>query len=125
MENKLIYKGYLGTVNFSAEDEVFYGKIHGINDLVTFEGKSVSELKNSFSESIDDYLQTCQELNRLPDKTYKGSFNIRISNELHKKAATVASEKSISLNDFVRRAISYAIVHKKEIGDNNTFADLR
>jgi len=117
MNNKLIYKGYLGTVNFSSEDEVFYGKVHGIVDLVTFEGKSVIELKSAFNESVDDYLQTCKELNKLPDKTYKGSFNVRISTELHQKAASIASGKSISLNDFVKRAISYAIIHEKEIDD--------
>ena len=59
MSNKLLYKGYSGTANFSAESEVFYGKINSINDLVTFEGSSVEELKNAFNESVDDYLETC------------------------------------------------------------------
>lgn len=118
MKDKLTYKGYLGTVNFSAESEVFYGKVHGINDLVTFEGKSVKELKNAFNDSVDDYLETCKELSKQPDKTFKGSFNVRISTELHKRAAVIASEKSISLNDFVKRAISYAISHEKDIDDN-------
>ena len=115
MVNSVKYKGYIGTVNFIAEDEVFYGKVHGINDLITFEGKSVKELKNAFSEAVDDYLETCKELGKQPDKTFKGSFNVRINTELHKKAASVASKKSISLNDFVKRAISYAVSHEKEI----------
>lgn len=118
MDNNITYKGYIGTVNFAADDEVFYGKIHGINDLITFEGKSVKELKDSFSEAVEDYLATCKELGKQPDKTYKGSFNIRINTELHKKAASVASKKSISLNDFVKRAISYAVSHENEIDDN-------
>jgi len=118
MDNKVTYKGYIGTVNFIAEDEVFYGKIHGINDLVTFEGKSVKELKSAFSEAVDDYLETCKELGKQPDKTFKGSFNVRINTELHKKAASVANKKSISLNDFVKRAISYAVAHENEIDDN-------
>ena len=54
----MIYKGYIGTVHYSEEDNVFYGNIHGINDLVTFEGQSVSELKNAFHASINDYLKT-------------------------------------------------------------------
>ena len=119
MEDFLTYKGYLGTVNFSASDEVFYGKIYGINDLVTFEGKSVKELKNAFKEAVDDYLETCKELGRDPDKTFKGSFNIRISSELHKKAAMVATKKRISLNDFVKRAISFAISHENEIDEDS------
>ena len=118
MDNNLTYKGYIGAVDFIADDEVFYGKVHGINDLITFEGQSVKELKNAFSEAVDDYLETCKELGKQPDKTFKGSFNVRLNTELHKKAAFIASKKSISLNDFVKRAISYAISHEKDIDDN-------
>ena len=115
MKDYLTYEGYLGTVLFSAEDEVFYGKVHGINDLVTFEGKSVQELKNAFEESIDDYLESCKELGKQPNKIFKGSFNIRISTELHRKAALISTKKNISLNDFVKKAIAYAVEHEKDI----------
>ena len=115
MNDYLTYEGYLGAVLFSAEDEVFYGKVHGINDLVTFEGKSVEELKKSFEESIDDYLESCKELGKQPDKIFKGSFNIRISTELHRKAALISTKQKISLNDFVKKAIAYAIEHEKDI----------
>ncbi len=118
MNDYLTYEGYLGTVIFSAEDEVFYGKVYGINDLITFEGKSVKELKNAFEESIDDYLESCKALGKQPDKIFKGSFNIRISTELHRKAALISTKKNISLNDFVKKAISYAIKHENDIDDN-------
>ncbi len=115
MDDYLTYKGYLGTVHYSTEDEVFYGKVHGINDLVNFEGASVNELKRSFEASIDDYLQTCQQVGKMPDKTFKGSFNVRISTELHRKAAFAASQTGISLNEFVKNAIAYMIAHKSDI----------
>lgn len=117
MSDHLTYKSYIGTVNFSAEDEVFYGKIHGINDLVTFEGKSVKELQQSFKDSVDDYLQTCATLNKTPDKKFKGSFNVRVSTELHKRATVLAAKKKISLNDFVKKAIAYAISHEQDLDD--------
>ena len=56
MKNFLEYRRYLGTVEFSADDKCFFGKIQGINDLVLFEGESVSELERSFKEAVDDYL---------------------------------------------------------------------
>ncbi|MDQ3108836.1 MAG: type II toxin-antitoxin system HicB family antitoxin [Bacteroidota bacterium] len=115
MENNLQYKEYIGTVDFSAEDEVFYGKVHGINDLVTFEGQSVQELKKAFKESVDDYLETCAQLKKDPNKTFKGSLNVRLSPELHQKAAVIASRKSITLNDFIKKAVSYAINHESQI----------
>ena len=118
MSDFLTYKGYFGTVNFNSDDEVFYGKIFGISDLVNFEGSSVKELKESFEESIDDYLETCKALDKQPNKTFKGSFNVRVSMELHKRAAIIASQKKISLNDFVKKAIGYAVLHEKTIDEN-------
>jgi predicted HicB family RNase H-like nuclease len=116
MKDVLEYKDYLAIVHFSAEDEVFYGKIQGINDLVTFEGRSVAELKKAFKETVEDYIESCKQLGKTPDKTYKGSFNVRVSSHLHREAASVASQKNISLNDFVKEAIDYAIKHKDKLG---------
>ena len=111
MNDILEYKGYYATVHFNAEDEVFHGKIIGINDHVSFEGTTVTDLKAAFHEAVDDYLETCKELGKEPEKTYKGSFNVRIPSELHREAARVAAMKNMSLNDFVRCAIDY-LVHK-------------
>src|SRR6186713_2693849 len=112
MNDILQYKDYYASVHFSAEDEIFYGKILGINDLVSFEGSSVKELKKSFHEAVDDYLETCKEIGKEPNKTYKGSFNVRIPTSLHKEAAVFASTLNVSLNDFIKTAIDYALQHK-------------
>ena len=104
-DNVLKYKDYLGSVEFSAADNSFFGKIIGISDLVTFEGESVSSLKKAFAEAVDDYLTMCEETGKTPQKTYKGSFNVRISPELHKEAVLSANMQGISLNALVERAI--------------------
>jgi len=111
MNDIIKHKEYYAIVHFSADDEVFYGKILGINDLVTFEGQSVKELKKSFKDAIEDYLETCKELKKTPEKTYKGSFNVRVSPILHREVALAALQKNVTLNDFVKNAISYAIKH--------------
>lgn len=105
MNDILQFKGYYAEVHFSAVDEVFYGKLLGISDLVSFEGASVKELKEAFHEAVEDYLLTFAELGKDPEKTYKGSFNVRISPELHRKAATYANMQNISLNELVKQAI--------------------
>ena len=109
-DNLLIYKGFYGSVEYSATDDCFFGKIIGISDLVTFEGISVENLKKAFKEAVDDYLIICKEAGKEPHKSYKGSFNIRISPELHREAAVLAYREGISLNAFVERAI-FDVVH--------------
>jgi predicted HicB family RNase H-like nuclease len=113
MKNYLEYKGYIGTVVFSADDKIFFGKIQGINDLVTFEGTSVDELEKSFQESVLDYLETCITLNKTPEKVFKGSFNVRVSQGLHQKSALLASKKGMNLNDVVKKALNYIVKHEE------------
>jgi len=84
MKDILLYKDYLGSVHFNAEDEIFYGKIEGIDDLISFEGSSVKELKKAFEDSVNDYLELCSKAGKKLEKSYKGSFNVRISPEIHK-----------------------------------------
>jgi predicted HicB family RNase H-like nuclease len=105
MKDIMIYKGYIGSVHYNTEDEIFYGKIEGINDLISYEGSSVSELKAAFEEAVEDYLELCNLNGREPEKTYKGSFNIRIRPELHKQAAQRALMEGKSLNQYVEEAI--------------------
>ena len=113
MKNYLEYKSYIGTVEFSAEDKVFFGKIHGINDVVTFEGVSVPELETAFKESVDDYLETCAVLKKSPDKVFKGSFNVRVPGEIHRNAALLATRKGLNINVVVKLALSYIIEHEE------------
>jgi predicted HicB family RNase H-like nuclease len=115
MNDIVEYKGYYASLHFSSEDEVFYGRLLGIDDLVNFEGASVKELKKAFHEAVDDYLQTCEELGKEPNKTYKGTFNVRIPTDLHKEAAIYAAIQNVSLNDFVKTAINYALLHKEDV----------
>jgi predicted HicB family RNase H-like nuclease len=113
MNDILQYNGYYAEIHLSSDDDVFYGKLLGISDLVSFEGASVSGLKQAFHEAVEDYLETCADLGKDPEKTYKGSFNVRISPELHRKAATLASMHKVTLNELVKQAID-GMVSKRQ-----------
>jgi predicted HicB family RNase H-like nuclease len=99
------YKGYVGSVEFSEEDSLFFGKVLGVRSLISYEGTSAKELVEDFHGAVDDYLALCEEQGKKPETAYKGSFNVRISPELHKRAAICAIEDHISLNSFVERAV--------------------
>ena len=106
MKNDLLkYKGLIGSVQFSAEDEVFWGKIIGIRDSVTFEGSTVAALKKDFKEAVDDYIDLCKRNNKPVQKSMTGNFNIRINPELHQIASYAATVKGLSLNNYVQEAI--------------------
>ena len=106
MDNVLEYKGYIGSVSYSPADEVFYGKIEAINALVTFEADDAKELRREFEASVDDYLELCAEEGIAPEKTYKGIFNVRVGEAMHRRAALVALSQGMKLNELVTKAIS-------------------
>ena len=103
--DKLTYKGFIGSVHFSTEDDLFFGKVEGINDLITFEGDSVQELKNAFYYVIDEHIRDCEKENIAVEKSYKGSFNLRLPPALHRRAAITAKSQGSTLNAFVRESI--------------------
>lgn len=105
MKNTMEYKGYIGSVEFSEEEEMFFGKVLGIRALISYEGTSAKELIEDFHGAVDAYLELCRETEVEPEKAYKGSFNIRISPELHKQIAVYAMSHQVSLNSLVERAL--------------------
>ena len=115
MKNILKHEGFIGSVSFSAEDEVFYGRLEGIDDLVTFEGSTVEELKAAFKEAVEDYLVICNEVGKSPFKSFKGSFNVRVQPKIHQKAFLKATEMGVSLNQLVEKALDSFLVNVEEI----------
>lgn len=111
MKNLMKYKEYNAKIEYSTEDACFYGIIQGINDAISFEGQSIEELNINFKEAVDDYISLCKRMNIDPEKTYKGSFNIRIKPELHKKAALLAASDGITLNKWIENTIEKNILN--------------
>jgi predicted HicB family RNase H-like nuclease len=109
MNNTLKYKGFFASVVFSDEDNILFGKLEGIDDLIMFEGSSVSELKKMFKEAVDDYIEICKQTNKPCMKSFKGSFNVRVKPEIHQRASMIAIAKGISLNQLVQKAIEREI----------------
>ena len=105
MNNTMEYKGYVGSVEFSEEDGIFFGKVMGIRALVSYEGTTAKELVDDFHTAVDDYLAFCEEVGKEPEKVYKGSFNVRIAPELHKALAEYAARNGLSLNQATATAI--------------------
>ena len=109
----LSYKGYTGSIEYSSEDQLLFGKIMGIQSLLSYEGHTGIGLESDFRSTIDDYLLDCKELNIAPEKPYKGSFNVRISPELHKELALEAINMKTSQNQLVSDAIKDFLVNLK------------
>ncbi|MBS0358669.1 MAG: type II toxin-antitoxin system HicB family antitoxin [Proteobacteria bacterium] len=108
----LVYKNYIGHVQFDDEADIFYGEVINTRDVITFQGSTVRELKKAFKESIEDYLAFCAERNEAPDKPFSGKFNLRLNPELHREVYVAAKQSGKSLNQWVLDAISFHL-HEK------------
>jgi len=108
-DNYMNYKNYTGSVCFSEEDAVFYGKVIGIKALISYEGDSVRAIIKDFHNAVDEYLEFCATKGKEPERPFKGSFNVRINADLHRKLALTASARGVSLNTLVEDAILQAV----------------
>lgn len=105
MGNIMEYKGYYTKVEFDAESKTLRGKIEGINDYVDFETEDSANIEKEFHMAVDDYLDFCREVGKEPEKEYKGTFNVRIPSELHKRLALCALKDNCSLNAEITKAV--------------------
>ena len=109
MRDVIRYKEFLGSVHYAEADDCFFGRIEGIDDLVTFEGRTTAELRMAFREAVDDYLALCRKVKKPVLKSYRGGFNVRLPAELHMKAVRKSALLGVSLNKLVQRAVENEI----------------
>jgi predicted HicB family RNase H-like nuclease len=103
--NAMTYKGYAAKIEYSDEDECFIGHIIGIQDIVGFHGDSVQALKNAFVEAVDDYLETCRLVKKLPQQPLSGHLDLDIPLEIHAAIASAAQAQGKSINQWVAEAL--------------------
>ncbi len=107
MNNIMEYKGYFAEIKYSDEDGCFYGLLEGLKHAsISFEGNSVKELKKEFKNSVDDYILWCKKDGKEPEKQCKGSLNVRLGFDLHKRAKIKAEQKNISINELIKEAVA-------------------
>jgi len=103
------YKGYEAVVEYDEEAEIFHGEVTGLRDVITFQGRSVAELKKALAESIEDYLAFCKERGEKPEKPFSGHFVVRTPPSLHRDLSSAAKRAGISLNKLVVSALEKAV----------------
>lgn len=108
MTNVMNYNGYSARIEFDSEDEILFGRIAGINDVVGFHADSVASLKDAFHEAVDDYLETCAKVGKEPQKPYSGKMMFRVDPAVHRKAAIAAELSGKSLNQWAEEALEEA-----------------
>jgi predicted HicB family RNase H-like nuclease len=113
MKDMLKYKGYYGSIHFDENELILYGKVEFIKALINYEGEGAGDLKKSFEEAVDDYLLMCKQENMQPEKPFKGTFNVRVGQNLHEKATIAAAELGIKLNEFVKQALEHELISKE------------
>ncbi len=100
------YKGYTGVFEFDPSVDAFHGRVVGLLDVVTFEGRSVDDLRSAMEESVKDYLELCDEVGKEPERPYRGEFLVRTTPEIHRAVATAAEAEGMSLNAWIETTIS-------------------
>ena len=103
------YKGYIGIVEFDPEIDSFHGTVINSNDVITFYGSSVEELRQEMMKSVDEYLDFCIEQGREPEEPFSGKLIIRTDPELHRRVALEAARHNVSLDTYIQQVLENAV----------------
>lgn len=103
------YKGYVGHVGFDDEAEIFHGEVINTRDVITFQGKTVDEIKQAFRDSVEDYLEYCAKLGQEPEKPFTGKFMLRIPPDLHRKIFVAAKQSGESINAWIKEQLTHSV----------------
>ncbi|RQM46542.1 type II toxin-antitoxin system HicB family antitoxin [Paraburkholderia bannensis] len=112
--NSMHYKGYAARVEFDERDNIFIGRVLGVNSIISFHGESVSELRTAFIEAVDDYLSDCRERGVSPDKPASGRLMLRIDPGIHAAISVAASVAGESINQWSESALRRAVNEAQE-----------
>ena len=105
----LNYKSYTGSIEISVEDGVLHGCVLDIKDVITFEGTTIEEVKQAFQDSVDDYLEFCQEMGQDPDRPFSGKLAFRTTPEVHRQIFIAAKTSGKSINTWMEEKLEWAI----------------
>ena len=109
MNDLMEHKGFKAKIEYSADDEVFFGRLIGIEDVVTFEGKTVRELKRAMKDAVDFHVEVCEKTGKNPKKKYSGNLLFRLNSELHSRIAEAASRHGKSINEWGKEVLESAV----------------
>ncbi len=111
MSQTMQYKGYEGSVLYSAEDKILHGRLQGIRDFVIYDGKDLATIEKNFRGAVDEYLAFCKAEGKTPNVPFKGNLNIRLTKDLHQRAARFAEEHDQKLNAVINDAVQHYLAH--------------
>lgn len=103
--NTITYKRYVGTVEYSHDDGILWGNVLGIDDIIDYEGESISELKRDFENAINHYLEFCRKTGRKPSKPRQGKITLTLPLEIEAGLEQVIEETGKSANALILDAV--------------------
>jgi len=101
----LKYKNYSGFLDVDTEANILFGTVIDLNDVITFQGKTIEEARQAFQDSVDDYLEFCAELGRAPEKPFSGKIHLHTNPDIHRKVFLAATREGMSINTWIERTL--------------------
>ncbi|HLC14598.1 MAG TPA: type II toxin-antitoxin system HicB family antitoxin [Thermodesulfovibrionia bacterium] len=103
------YKGYIGVVEFDPEIDEFHGTVINTNDVITFYGSSVAELRIQMQKSVDTYIEFCLQQGKEPENTFSGKLMIQTNPELHRRVALEAARLHVTMDTYIQEILEKAV----------------
>jgi predicted HicB family RNase H-like nuclease len=102
------YKGYITHVDFNDEADIFWGEVINIRDVITFQGKTVEELRKAFEDSVEDYFAFCAERGEAAEEPFSGKLLVKLTPDQHRKVILAAEKQGKDVKDWAAEVLNNA-----------------
>jgi predicted HicB family RNase H-like nuclease len=103
------YKGFTAKIEFSADDNLFVGRLVGIDDIVMFDAETVEGLTKAFEDAVDFHIEVCEKHGKKSRKSYSGKLLFRLPDKLHAEIAEAATREGKSINEWGKKVFELAV----------------
>jgi predicted HicB family RNase H-like nuclease len=107
MKNVMEIKGVKAVIAFDPEINMFRGEFVGLNGGADFYSTDIDGLRHEGETSLKVFLDMCAEDGVSPYRKTSGRLNLRLSQDLYDKAATLAKASGKSLNAWIADVIRH------------------
>jgi predicted HicB family RNase H-like nuclease len=109
-ESLLRYKGYTGLAEVDVDAGIIFGKVIGLRDIITFQGKTVPEAYEDFRGAVDFYLEVCAKEGSKPDPPFSGQLTVHVDPAIHHALAILSEARATSVNTVVEQILTDAVI---------------
>jgi predicted HicB family RNase H-like nuclease len=105
LSNVISYRGYHAQITYDPSADAFHGRVLGMQDVISFYGRTPDELREEMKAAVEDYVAWCEQEGDKPEKSWAGKLTLRPDEDVRRRVLIAAAAQGQSVNAWINQLI--------------------